>query len=439
MKTLTNFLILLFVCLFISCKKNDASVGLLRQAQDIADSKPDDALVLLDSIQNPESMGTDNYMQYIVARVQAKQRAKQDITNDTLIFEAKQYFEKKKNIEQSALAYYYAGRIYYAKDISDKALKCFLQAESYAEKSNKNALAGKSLHVIGRLYYEQGIIDTALVIYKKALNYYNKEKEENTDVYKAQVITAIGASYDEIGNIDSSYVYFKKGLAEAERLGNDKLTASLSNNLGYTYFLMKDYDKAQHYLNSALIQASDTVLLSKIYINLSFLYDTKNQPDSAKYYMNLGQERLLDIKNNYTLRDLYSYLVDVLKKAGDYKQALHYKEQEDSIKEVIAKNERPLSLMNADKNFYLAQKDKEVNKLRTTSCLSIWVGVILVVLAVIIVAILFYRVNKKDKEEIRLQEEKYRNIKNQLIAMGAEYKEIEAEIAAMLKDDEVSD
>lgn len=434
MKILTNTLILLFLCLFFSCKEDSASVNLLRQAQGIAESNPNDALILLDSIHNPENMGKDDYMQYIVASVQAKQRARYDITNDTLIFEAKRYFEKKNNSEQSALAHYYAGRVYWAKNIPDKALKCFLQATTYADQSGNNALAGKSLQIMGNLYLEQGIVDTAIVLYKKALGYYNKEKD--TDIYKLQVINSIGGSYDEIKNIDSSYVYFKRGLEYANKIDNKSFKTFLSNNLGYTYLLMKDYDKALHYLKSALRDTADSENYIKSNINLSHLYTVKNQADSAKYHMNLAQGQLSEIKDNYTLKSLYSYLCYCLKKAGDYKQALHYKEQEDSIKVLIAKNQRPLSLLDADKNFFLAQKDKEFDQIRVKNYLFLGIGAILIVAIFILVGILLVRSNKKDKEEIKLQEAKYRNIKDQLIAMESRYKEIEAEIVAMLQDDE---
>ncbi|MBD8349132.1 tetratricopeptide repeat protein [Dysgonomonas sp. HGC4] len=434
MKILTSFLILVFLCLFFSCKQDTASVNLLRQAQNIAESSPYDALILLDSIHNPENMDKDNYMQYIVASVQAKQRAKQDITKDTLIFDAKRYFEKKNNSEQSALAHYYAGRIYRTQNIPDKALKCFLQATTYANQSGNNTLAGKSLQIMGNLYFEQGIVDTAIVFYKKALDYYNKEEE--TDIYKLQVITSIGISYDEIKNIDSSYIYFKKGLEEANRLGNNEFKADLSNNLGYTYFLKKDYDKALYYLNRSLLQTSDVKTSTKAYLTLSFLYNSKNQLDSAKYYINLSEKQLAEITDNQTLKYFYTNFFNYFKKAGDYKQALHYKEQEDSIKVLIAKNQRPLSLLDADKNFFLAQKDKEFDQIRVKNYLFLGIGAILIVAIFILVGVLLFRSNKKDKEEIKLQEAKFRNIKDQLIAMESRYKEIEAEIAAMLEDDE---
>lgn len=433
MRTLTNFLLLFFIFIFFSCKKDDASIDLLKQAQNIAESKPDYALTLLDSIPNPENMDKDNYMQYIVIQLQAKQRAKQDITNDTLIFEAQKYFDEKKNVKQAELAHYYAGRVYRSRNMSDKALKCFLQSESYAIHSNNNVLAGKNLHIMGNLYLEQGIIDTAIILYKKALDYYNQGKD--TDKYKMKVTNEIGRAYDEIGNIDSSYVYFQRSMEYADKLGDKEFKIIISNNLGYIYFRIKDYDKALNYLNNALKKSSDAETSTKASLNLSYLYNAKNRPDSALYYIHFSENYLNGITDNIILEGLYASFSDYYKQTGDYKQALHYKELEDSINNVITKDERPLSLLAADKNFYLDQKDKQVDQLRKHIFLYLLIGIV-ICLVLLIFSISIFKIHKRDKKEIKLQEEKYRRIKDQLLMMAAEYKDIEAEIAAILDEED---
>lgn len=435
MKISTNFLLLFFICLFFSCKKDNASIDLLRQAQNIAESKPNDALILLDSISNPEDMDKDNYMQYIVTHLQAKQKAQEDITNDTLIFEAQRYFDKQNNAEQAALAHYLAGRVYRAKDLSDKALKCFLQSESYALQFNNYVLAGKDMHIIGNLYFEQGIMDAAIALYKKAFNYYDKGKD--TDKYKMQIINEIGRAYDEIENIDSSFVYFQKAMEYAEKLDDQEFKSILYNNLGYTYLQMKDYDKASDYLYNSLrlLPISDATNRIKTDINLACLYIYTSQPDSVQYYIKLSEKELAEIKDNILLWYLYNSLLDSFKQKGDYKQALYYKELGDSAKNLITKKERPLLLLKADKDFHLEQKDKQVDQSRGDTCIYFFV-IIVVCISLLIFAVCVIRVHRKDKEEINLQAEKYRKIKDQLRGMSAdEYKNLEAEIAAMLDDE----
>lgn len=408
----------------------------MRQAQNIAESNPDDALTLLDSIPNPENMDKDNYMQYIVTHVQAKQRAHHDIINDTLIFEAQQYFDKKNDSSQAALAHYFAGRVYRVRNIPDKALESFLNSELYALQSNNNTLAGKDVHIIGNLYFEQGIMDTAIVFYKKALNYYEKDKD--SDKYKMHAANEIGRAYDEIKNVDSSYVYFNKAMVYAERSGDQEFKVALLNNLGYIYFRMKDYDKSLDYLHNVLKQTSDATIYAKTYLILSDLYNAKNQSDSARYYINLSERSLAEIADNQALKVLYNSFVDYFKQTGDYKQALQYKIKGDSIKELIAKNERPLSLLGMDKNFHLEQKDKQAGKSQADICMYFFIGGVFCII-LLIFALCVLRVHKRDREEIKEQAEKYRKVKDQLMTTSAEYKELEAEIAAMLNDENNKD
>lgn len=58
-----------------------------------------------------------------------------------------------------------------------------------------------------------------------------------------------------------------------------------------------------------------------------------------------------------------------------------------------------------------------------------------VCLVLLIFSISIFKIHKRDKKEIKLQEEKYRRIKDQLLVMAAEYKDIEAEIEAILDED----
>ena len=100
--------------LLFSCQKNNSQEELLKKAEDsLVTGKPDVALNLLTSIQNPEKMGKDDYMQYVVTYVGAKKETNADVIADTLIFEAQNYFNGTKDYKNSAFANYYAGWVFY--------------------------------------------------------------------------------------------------------------------------------------------------------------------------------------------------------------------------------------------------------------------------------------------------------------------------------------
>lgn len=105
---LKYFFCLLTGILLFSCQKDNPHEKLLTQAQDsLIIGKPDIALNLLSSIDNPNKMDKESYMQYIITSVGAKYETKADITKDTLIFEAQRYFNKKEDLKYTVLANYY--------------------------------------------------------------------------------------------------------------------------------------------------------------------------------------------------------------------------------------------------------------------------------------------------------------------------------------------
>lgn len=414
-KKLINALvaILLIATLLFSCKENNNSLSLLEKAKSIIEDNPSEALILLDSIHKPEDMSTDIYMQYIVIKVQAKFKTNQDVTSDSLIFQAKQYFEKGGNIEKAAFAEFYSGIVYGKKNMIDKAFECFLKSQANAQKANNNLLAGRSLQNIGTLYFEQGMMDSAITHYKEALSYYNIDPK--VVLNKLQVISLIGRSYEAINNLDSAYYYFNKGLDYANKTNNKEYKAIQTYNLGFIYLRTGKYDKAQDYLVKALEQSDNAEDSLKIYLNLSLLYNKTNQLELAKHYNDLIQSRLPNIKDNHILESLYGALADYNRQKGDYKEALHYRDLQANANLEITKQNNAEELFAAEKRYEFFLEKKETSNLRMRSYLYVSISVFLVIL---IVSITYFRSrhtrlkHNKEKELLEKKLENYEFVQN---------------------------
>ncbi|MDD4141259.1 MAG: hypothetical protein PHR20_00475 [Bacteroidales bacterium] len=91
------FLILIWLFIATSCQKRNDAIKLLDQACILMETNPDSALIYIDSIETPDILLPQNkYMEYAVAKTQADYINHIDISKDTLVFEAKRYYEKKK-------------------------------------------------------------------------------------------------------------------------------------------------------------------------------------------------------------------------------------------------------------------------------------------------------------------------------------------------------
>lgn len=144
-------------------------------------------------------------------------------------------------------------------------------------------------------------------------------------------------------------------------------------------------------------------------------------------------ESLPKVQDNYTLKELYAALGDYYNQKDDYQQALEYSKPEKLTIERIEKEKDIPALMEAGKNFNLAQKEREAQELRI---IVLWIILVVVIVLVALSLFVIYerRETEKFKQEIERQTEKYDIALGRLRAENEKYPRIEAEIKAMLED-----
>lgn len=433
LKYLFLFCLLTGILLF-SCQKDNPQGKLLTQSQDkLVNNKPEIALNLLASIPNPEKMDKESYMQYIVIFVGAKYETKADITKDTLIFEAQRYFNKNEDLKYTVLANYYTAQLYDESGNFPKALESYMLAVNAADKSNNDFLAGKSLNNIGYIYYGQLLFDSAIVNYKKALQHYNKI--ENVDKRKLKTFTNIGLAYESDNGLDSAYVYFQKGLDLAKQTGNRLEESQLYQNLGLVSLGKGEDEKAIEYFKSVLamdITANEQI--RQINLQLLKIYNKKQDLQSAQKYAVLVTANLSEVTYKYTIKRMYAALTDYYRQSGDYKKALEYSDLEKVTNDEIETEKEVSALLEADKNYYLGQKDEEVQLFKSeTYIIFIVLGAVLGI--VLLFVFLGWRTHKKDQAEIQFCVDKYNELRRTFVLMNDRYPKIEAEIKSILEDE----
>lgn len=436
MKLLLNYLLCLLIgiLLFSSCQKDNSQEKLLHQAyNNLATGKADVALNILSSIQNPQEMDKNSYMQFIVTYVGAKYETKQDIKADTLILEAQRYFNEKEKSQYTPLANYYAAQLHDESGNFPKALESYLYAANSNNKLNNSLVVSKSLNNIGYIYYRQDLLDDAIIYFQEALSYYDNVK--TIDQRKLKILTNIGRSFEESNSLDSAAIYYNKVLDQSLETDNEKYQSYSLQNLGIVYFNKGEYDKAIDYFQKALaLKATEEVEAIKINLFLLNIYNKNQDTQSAKDYANLIISYLSKVNYIYTLKGMYGALADHFQQLGDYKQALEYRNLELTTKEQIEKERNTPALLDADKNFHLVLKEKEVQKLRADIALSLIIGVS--VFCIILAFMFFIWKNyKKNQAEIRACTDKYDILKGMLYSMSDQYPKIESEIKSMLEDD----
>lgn len=220
---------------------------------------------------------------------------------------------------------------------SDQMIKAnnflFTETESLNAKSNLYLGMGKSYESIYKMEIEnKKNLDSAMFFYKKALSFskyspFNKIKIQNN----------IAGLFLELNQFDKAVALYQNVISECSENNLNNEFCGASYNLGYTFFLMKRYDKSLVYFNKVdSIYSIDKSRLedytkskyyqSKIY---EFYKDYDKASDFASLYLdNLEKGEIDLIEEKEKINNFQNDLVlknEMIQIQGKYKNQLFLK------------------------------------------------------------------------------------------------------------------
>src|SRR5574344_1047703 len=211
-------LVIVFVPFFFSCSER------LSKTMDAAEScmtdSPDSALALLETINGGEIGLKSNRARYALLYSQALDKNYIDLTDDSLINVALDYYYNRNNVRYKFLSLYYSGRIYTNAGDYTKAIVSYSDAETLIEKLSDDYLAGLLYSQLGDIYLNVYDHNKALSSYLEAYEYYKKAGKSEHENYS---LLDIGLEYYSLMDFDKSAKYLTEALNRAKE-AKDTLT-----------------------------------------------------------------------------------------------------------------------------------------------------------------------------------------------------------------------
>jgi tetratricopeptide (TPR) repeat protein/DNA-binding CsgD family transcriptional regulator len=406
----------LFPCFYTSCLEQGKTGLLLDKAASILEQHPDSALSMLNTILFPEDLSRSKYNKYLLLQIQAKFKSDRDIKNDTAIFAVKDYYLKKKDFPNAALAAFYCACLYYEQEEIEKAASAYLEAREYAAHTKDDNLNGliHSNHAI--LLSEQVLISEAIEEGKEAVARYDKTKNYKNEI---NALLLVGNCFLMENKSDSAFYYYDKGLALAVEHKMEEEQPSIKQNIGITFLETGDYANAKKSLHEALsFSIKNTTVKATILLNLANVYKLEHKLDSAKFY--IEQSLSLQTEDPALLRTTYLLLSEMEEKGGNPEKALLYLKKYNELIEKIIDNNRSKALLELQGKYdFEALKNKHNEQIIWQ--LSAIVLLLLVFVLSILVAISYYRKYVRKEEEILEIEQKIESMKK----MAEEYSKTE--------------
>ena len=411
MKNRSFFFIILLLSLFFgSCNRDSGKVaGILRAAEDVMEQNPDSALVLLDSIPEPYELNKKQHAEYILCLVRAKYKSDKDISNDTLIFKARDYFKKSNDMKYWALAAFYSGRVLQSLQKSQEALKAFLEAESVAVLTQDTSDIGFIRFNIGAAHFQNGLYDDAIIKFKQASE--NFSRQEKDQVKEIMSLSYIGSCFVVINKIDSALFYFDEALAKATNLNDSTNRAGILQNIGAVLLEAKENEKAKEKLIEARKFSNDPLQQAQINLNSAKAYAKLNRLDSATFYISLANESAQKTNDKIFQASVFYYLSQIDEKKEDYKAALEDYKKYSNLLSVIYNERQQLNFSEIEKkyNFELIQRTNRQLVIEKQRIIIISLAVILVLS---FIAFIQFRKKKQDEKVILLATQEIYQLKN---------------------------
>lgn len=192
--------------------------------------------------------------------------------------------EKYKNTFEYGNTYIRLSKSFYMVNDDSRTKAYCYQAIAIAERINDQHLLALGYEHLGNIYSIALQVDSALYYYNRAKKDFIKT---NYISGLANLATNTGAMYSDKGDHQEAIKYFKEALTVYQ---NNNLNAALTTghyNMGFTYHLLKSYDKALQHTDSAEYYAKAfkrANSLLKAYMLKAQIYGAMGNVDSSGSY-----------------------------------------------------------------------------------------------------------------------------------------------------------
>ena len=380
---------LLMIISAVACR--DVNENALVTAENLMMEHPDSALSILESIDGSCLTG-ELQARHALLLSQAYDKNYIDLTSDSLISIATDYYEKHGNDRHRLMAYLYKGIVQYnAKDYT-KSIVSLTMAESIAQQLNDCLYLGRIYNTMGDLYNATYNADAQLQCRKLAVEQFDKVSDK--EYYKWAVLE-LATAYTDAGEPDKCLDILDSLVGVS---GNDLLFAADCMEAAITPLIRTgNYGEAKIVIDS-LERIPSYILSANNNANLVRCYLSSGQLDSALIILNQLKKAAVD---NDSMAIKFAW-IDYYESMSDFESAYNALKNTDIYQDSIVRDVLRQSVVYAQRDFYVHENLRKEEE-RRAMFICVIGGCVIIILAVIwIVCYYKRRVRKKDLEIKRI-------------------------------------
>lgn len=413
MRKITHYILYILIAfaalLNIQCignVKEKTPLPELVHAESVMFDHPDSALHILEDMPMPSARrDKENHALWCLLTSQAQVKLIMNISSDSLVRIAYNYYKPTDNARRKAMSALYMGDINYDLGNIEEAMQYYLEGKTEVEKTDDYKTGYLIMSSLGKLYLYRRLADYALEACTKAYDYAVKDSSKRYQMTSLQNLARCYCISDklteaidiyhkcsdlalEIGYRNNQYYYDVQSeiaLVYTNSLQYEKSLEILktfpkiyqhNSLIGTNYLMLSQYDSAYLYLNKAL--NTDNVYAKKAIYNS--LYELADTPEYRKYLKSYCDSLL--------------FYTDSVMSLDKGKEIIAYKEKYDHQKLITEQQRLKLEKADAQRLMFII-----------TICL---------IVAIAVVAYLYQKRLVRKETTIRKQSEKLQDYMLQL-------------------------
>ncbi len=395
-----SLIILLLLLAVVSCSRHSRVSETLAHAEAVMEEHPDSALPILQAV--PDSAlvtDRDRALQALLLS-QALDKNYIDITSDSLINIALDYFRDHNDRYEMLSNYYYAKVTSNAEEYT-KSTFAILKAKELSEKMKDTLFIARSNEVLADLYFSNFDFENEIKHRKIAIKNYHDINRTLSELY---------------ANIDLSLAYTQNGqpstaievLEDIDSLMDTSKTQLYKAYLeAYIYpcILIKEYTLATD-ISELLIKLYGTEdYSSNTYCELSELYLRANNIQKAKYFLNKSIDKYPNTKSS---TNVLLQLLEIYKYTNDIPSILSMIDSVQDAQNNYAKTIVNQQISNSERDYYNQKAFESDKKESLAKRNSVIVSLVATIIIIVTIFLYLYQRTKNRNMKLEIENNLYR-------------------------------
>jgi len=373
--------ILLFL-MITGCRKQYPVAEKLLQAETVMNEYPDSALNLLKGIEQPELQTREHHARYALLYSQALDKNYIDLTSDSLISIAVDYYKDRDDVRAKFFSYYYLGRIYTNANNLTQATLAYMEAEQLVDELGDDYAAGLLYKQIGLVYKSYYDFPKSLQAHQQAIEHFTKA---NKPIHKIQAKLTLSTVYRNLNEEEKSYKVLQNALMESQNLNDQSLIKSCINNLIAVCIDLEKWEEATKWHQEYQKNDSRNYLTIAFYGYIARLHAKNRNFEEAFMLLDETWKKTKNLQDSITL---YHAESQVHQMNGSWEEAYRSIEKSVSLQNKIVRKSLQQPVLTTQNNFLNQELQYKEYKLKTESYIRLLGFTILLLVSILAILLL---------------------------------------------------